>query len=169
MPEEMNGAFLDGLDGDVADWMEVASWLALAAPPATPRPELRARLLSAAGKRRGGMEQVAPGIRVLRAGEGAWKPTSFPGVTYMRLFVDRESGMATSYLRMDPGSSYPRHHHAGEEQSFVIQGSCHIGEIYLRQGDYARAAPGTIHDPILTDEACLLLIVSSVRDEILSS
>ncbi len=168
MPDEMDDALFSGLDGELDQWMEVASRLALAAPPVRPSPELRARVLSLTKKQtRAGMEQVAPGMRVLRAGEGSWKPTPFPGVSYMRLFVERNSEMATSYLRMDKGSYYPRHQHAGEEQSFVIEGECFIGEVHLRKGDYARAAPGTIHEPIQTERGCLLLMVSSVRDEIL--
>ena len=76
--------------------------------------------------------------------------------------------MVTSLVRIQPGGRYPAHRHHGAEQSWVIEGSCRIGSVSIRAGDFAVAAAGTVHDVLESDEGCVLLIVSSARDEILA-
>jgi anti-sigma factor ChrR (cupin superfamily) len=69
-------------------------------------------------------------------------------------------------VRMDPGSSYPGHLHAGVEECFVLEGELRVGEEVLRRGDYQRADEGSEHGIQWTEKGCLLLIVSSQDDEL---
>ena len=45
-----------------------------------------------------------------------------PGVTVKTLMLDRESGLATCLMKMEPGASLPDHEHVLIEQSFVLEG-----------------------------------------------
>ncbi len=51
-----------------------------------------------------------------------WQSTRFEGVTIKTLIFDRASGLATSLMRMAPGSVLPEHEHVLIEQTWVIEG-----------------------------------------------
>lgn len=105
---------------------------------------------------------------------GAFQPTSFPGISARRLFVDRERDRVTMLVRMEPGSAYPAHRHGGPEDCFVLQGDLEIaddsdaGEREMRAGDFVRSAPGSAHGVQSTRAGCLLFLVSSLNDELLA-
>ncbi len=109
---------------------------------------------------------IAPGLFTLRAAEGNWQDTAVPGVSVKPLFVDKERDYVTMLVRMAPGSSYPRHTHAGAEECFVIEGELRVAGRVLNPGDYQRADAASDHGEQATDEGCLLLIVSSQHDEL---
>lgn len=105
---------------------------------------------------------------LVRANEGEWKPTPFPGVTVKRLFVDSESGNVTSLVRMTAGSVYPPHRHFGLEHSFVLEGDAIFDDHTLYAGDFEVAACSTDHSPITTRNGCLVLVVNNQRDQVLA-
>jgi anti-sigma factor ChrR (cupin superfamily) len=51
-----------------------------------------------------------------------WQTTRFEGIVYKPLIFDRASGLATSLMRMAPGSELPDHQHVLIEQTWVIEG-----------------------------------------------
>jgi anti-sigma factor ChrR (cupin superfamily) len=103
----------------------------------------------------------------LRAGEGAWENTGVDGVQVRRLFVDKPNNRMTAMFRMAPGTSYPQHVHDGPEECYVLDGDLHVGDdLVMRAGDYQRATPGSHHDVQWTEGGCLLLVTSSLSDEI---
>ncbi|MFZ2737878.1 MAG: cupin domain-containing protein [Burkholderiaceae bacterium] len=51
-----------------------------------------------------------------------WQATRFEGIVYKPLLFDRASGLATSLMRMAPGSVLPEHEHVLIEQTWVIEG-----------------------------------------------
>ena len=55
-----------------------------------------------------------------------------------------------AYRGLDPGSTAPRHAHAGEHLGFVIEGTCILqvdGQDYtVRQGDVALVPPNSEHE-----------------------
>jgi quercetin dioxygenase-like cupin family protein len=103
----------------------------------------------------------------LAAGEGRFEPTSMPGVEARRLSIDAERDRVTMLVRMAPGTSWPAHVHGGPEECLVISGDLRIGALHMRGGDFQRAEPGSTHVVQSTDEGCVLLITSSLHDEIL--
>lgn len=149
--------------------------LGTAVPGERPDPSLRARLLDGA---RGTpapaqiwktwMSNVTGSAEYLaRASEGVWEKTGFPGVETRRLFVDADGDRATLLIRMAPGATYPGHRHRGPEECLVLEGDLLAGDTLMRAGDYRRAAAGSIDGVQSTRSGCLLLIISSLGDEIL--
>lgn len=136
-------SFLDGI---------VAEGITPIDPPAW----LRARILGAAA-------ETPQNTRTVRASEGRWFDF-VPGVTVKPLSVDVERDTATILMMFEPGARVPAHDHAGAEDSFVISGSCRIGESHLLKGDFHHADAGTSHAEIVSDEGCVLLLVIDRED-----
>jgi anti-sigma factor ChrR (cupin superfamily) len=130
----------------------VASAIEPIAPPAA----LRARILDAAAA-------TSQNTRTVRAGEGRWFNV-VDGVTVKPLSIDVERDTATILMMFEPGARVAAHDHAGAEDSFVISGSCRIGESYLLKGDFHHADAGTRHEEIISDEGCVLLLVVDRED-----
>jgi anti-sigma factor ChrR (cupin superfamily) len=162
----------------------VASVLAHLAPQAEPPPRLKTRLFEAIREAAGGAERpsargpqvwkrwdadAAPSGRfLLRAEEGEWEPTGLSGITVRRLFVDPAADRVSMLVRMAPGTAYLPHRHSGPEECYVLDGDLSVAGVRLHPGDYERAAPDSVHGIQSTEGGCLLLITSSLHDQILS-
>jgi anti-sigma factor ChrR (cupin superfamily) len=146
MSETLTREDLSFLDGIVAEGIE----------PVDPPAWLRTRILGAAA-------DTPQNTRTVRASEGRWFDF-VPGVTVKPLSVDAERGTATILMMFEPGARVPAHDHAGAEDSFVVSGSCRIGESYLLKGDFHHADAGTTHAEIISDEGCVLLLVVDRED-----
>jgi anti-sigma factor ChrR (cupin superfamily) len=106
-------------------------------------------------------------MHVVRKDEGKWKETPFPGVSVKRLFLDRETRMATVLMRIQPGAAYPPHHHKGTEQCLVLEGDVQLGSTRLTAGDYTRNDALSDHGTIRSEAGCLLMLMASIDDELL--
>jgi len=84
------------------------------------------------------------------------------GITGKVLVRDR--GRLTVALRFEPGAVMPGHSHIGDEQSYVVSGSCRFGDRTLAQGDFFSIDAGTSHGDIVSDAGCLLLVTADSRD-----
>jgi anti-sigma factor ChrR (cupin superfamily) len=51
-----------------------------------------------------------------------WQATRFAGIEVKPLLLDRSQGLATSLMRMAPGSELPEHEHVRIEQTWVLEG-----------------------------------------------
>lgn len=170
-------AEIDGLERAAAE-------LALASPPAEPPGHLRDRLFARIRAERpagGPARTLAPtqvwkewtataaASELNRADDAAFEPTAIAGITVRRLSVDRAADRATMLVRMAPGTSYPPHRHGGPEECFVLSGDLHHDDRVMRAGDYELTTAGTRHDRQWTDDGCLLLIRSSLSDELIGA
>jgi quercetin dioxygenase-like cupin family protein len=135
-------------------------------PPAGLRDRLLERIRPGpqVWKNWGGSE--AADLLVVRGGEGGWERV-MDGIYSKRLYVDVEHDRVTMLIRMDPGASYVPHRHGGPEQCFVLEGDIREGGDVFHAGDFQCAAHGSVHGVQSTENGCLLLIVSSLRDRIL--
>jgi anti-sigma factor ChrR (cupin superfamily) len=141
---------------------EVLAEVALSAPQARPHPRGKEELL-----RRTRTPSATPAALV-RAGEGEWQATPFPGVEVKQLFLDPATHSVTSLVRMRPGAVYPPHRHAGFEHCYVIEGDVLSSDHRLFAGDYEVNAPNSDHLPITTTHGCLLLLTYNQRDRLLA-
>ena len=112
------------------------------------------------------LQQPTKGLTFIRASEGTWRGIA-PGVMAKVLSFDRASRRATSLLRFAPGTSYAPHRHTEVEELLVLEGGCSIAGREMTVGDYHRAEAGTEHHETSTDDGCLLLVISSLQNEML--
>jgi anti-sigma factor ChrR (cupin superfamily) len=119
--------------------------------PVAPPPRLRARLL----------EEIRTGPKAeTRKGAERWRPTEFPGVSMCPLHHDRESGLRTFYLRMEPGAQIPMHRHGSDEQCLVMAGDLAWGGRAYGAGDFFVTGQGSDHPVSTTVHGNLLLIIA---------
>jgi anti-sigma factor ChrR (cupin superfamily) len=102
------------------------------------------------------------------ASEGEWRELQ-KGVLLKKLYVDQGTGIATSLVRMQPGTALPVHQHIGVEQFLVIEGDCNVAGQKLGPGDYHRADAGSIHDTTYTVDGTLFLLIAPERYEVLDA
>ena len=95
---------------------------------------------------------------VVRAEESAWTDAA-PGVTERLLGEDPERGLAVSILRMEPGTTWPAHHHHGAEEVFLVRGGWRCLGTNLHPGDYHRAGAETEHEDTTSAVGCKLIVV----------
>jgi anti-sigma factor ChrR (cupin superfamily) len=103
---------------------------------------------------------------IRRSHDVKWKPFRVNGISIGRLFADKEKREITCLMRLEPGTEFPPHRHAGIEEIFMLEGDLVVEGEVCHQGDYIRSFPGTIHAPI-TEGGCLLLIKTSLDNEML--
>ncbi|MFG0317698.1 MAG: cupin domain-containing protein [Planctomycetota bacterium JB042] len=174
-------------------WVE----LALAGRPAAPPPGLKDRLVAAIrsgnrdGDAREGPEASSAGdgaaddgdVQVwrrwrpetdakerllVRADDGEFEPTAIEGIRVRRLAFDAATDRVTMMIRMEAGTRYPPHRHAGAEECYVLEGDLRHRDQVMRAGDFELVDGGSIHDDQWSEGGCLLLVHASVHDELLS-
>jgi anti-sigma factor ChrR (cupin superfamily) len=157
------------LRAEVDTLREAAGWLGAAAPASEPSSGLRGRLMAEAipaGRGRPEVLLEGDGLLILSSSRIPWKPhRRIPGVEVRTLKHDRETGIVSSLLRIQAGSSLTRHRHAGEEELFVLEGQVEINGIPMGPGDYCRADPGSVHQPSRAITDAVILVRSSLHDE----
>ena len=146
--------------------------LALEAGEAEPPDRVRTRLLAEVNNR-GESQTVATSSALgarhfasILAADGEWVEL-MDGVMLKNLFVDKSTGLATSLVRMAPGTALPVHRHLGVEQFLVIEGDCYVAGQKLGPGDYHRAEAGSIHETTYTVDGTMFLLIAPERYEVL--
>jgi anti-sigma factor ChrR (cupin superfamily) len=87
-----------------------------------------------------------------------WVTSPADGVS--RIHLEREaeeSGHTTSFVRFEPGSSFPEHTHPQGEELYVIDGVFSDENGDYPAGSYIRNPPGSKHKPF-TREGCELFV-----------
>jgi anti-sigma factor ChrR (cupin superfamily) len=149
------------------------SALAFSAAEQQPPREARSKLLSSLNTERkreqvDSMAAAAAQFVSIRGEQGEWRELQ-EGVLMKQLYVDHSIGLATSLVKMLPGTSLPRHRHNGVEQFYVIEGDCHIQGETLGPGDYHRAEAGSIHNTTYTLHGTMFLLVVPATYEALEA
>ncbi len=75
--------------------------------------------------------------RVVRPNQMEWQPIRFPGCFVKTLLLDREAGLLTVLLKMEPGAELPDHEHVLIEQTYVLE-----GELVDKEGPESGLAVG---------------------------
>lgn len=143
---------------DLASAVEVA-------PPPTLRDKLVANISQAS--RTPGVLLEESGILIKRPEELAWKKF-IPGVD--RKMLHRDAGRRyTSYLlRFEPGAKLFKHRHPEVEEILVISGDVHVSGMHMKAGDYCRAGADSIHEESWSDSGCVLFVVASMDNQLVS-
>ena len=164
---------------------QVMASLAMRLPLASPRPELKDRLMASVenakdqeqGKpargsfsgRPEGSFDVILGVTGVRTHDAAWKQAPQPGIEYKDISYDADRGFSTRLVRFAAGARYPNHRHGGTEEIFVLEGKVEVNGFLLQAGDYCRSEAGTAEIGTYTECGALAIVVSSDLDEITAS
>lgn len=166
------------LQSELAAFETAISAIAYTAPAVPLAPDLKNRLLQRIAQLPTTAESVNaqpivasptennPPSLIVRSRDVKWRPYSVPGISIGRLYMDKEKRQITCLMRLEPGVTFPLHRHADSEEVFVLEGDLIVEGEVCYPGDYIRSVPGSTHSPV-TEGGCLLLIKSSINNEVL--
>ncbi|MDX2217978.1 MAG: cupin domain-containing protein [Burkholderiales bacterium] len=98
--------------------------------------------------------ETGAATHTVRMADAAWQPC-LRGVE--RMVVNESGPVHTWLLRLAPGASLPAHaHDHGDEESFILSGSCLLDGEPLGAGDYHHAPAGSRHDRLVSETGCML-------------
>ena len=156
------------LQSELAAFETAISAIAYTAPAVPLAPDLKNRLFQRIAE----LPIVAsptennPPSLIVRSRDVKWRPYSVPGISIGNLYTDKKKRQITCLMRLEPGVTFPLHRHADSEEVFVLEGDLTVEGEVCYQGDYIRSVPGSTHSPV-TEGGCLLLIKSSINNEML--
>lgn len=101
--------------------------------------------------------------RHVKVDELPWEPTTLPGIVTKTLVFDRETGMMTVLMKMDPGAVLPDHEHALIEQTWVLEGRLvdldgPDAGLEVRAGEFVWRPKGSRHAAWMPDGGLTLAI-----------
>jgi anti-sigma factor ChrR (cupin superfamily) len=95
--------------------------------------------------------------------EPDWEQVA-PGIACKLLATDTERQRVSMLVRLEPGTAYPPHTHAGVEELHLLEGELWIGERKLLPGDYNHAEPGTFDVRVFSETGCTCVLITSPGD-----
>jgi anti-sigma factor ChrR (cupin superfamily) len=95
--------------------------------------------------------------------EPAWEQVA-PGISCQLLATDAERNRVSMLVRLEPGTDYPPHTHAGVEELHLLEGELWIDDRKLYPGDYNRAEPGTGDKRVWSETGCTCVLITSPGD-----
>jgi quercetin dioxygenase-like cupin family protein len=159
--EDLISSFDEDETLDLDELERSVAALAYTAAPAVPSSGVKEKLFAQINKDiedKENPDEPLPMVAV-RENEGDWIKFE-KGVQIKFLFRDPYNKTVTTLMRLRPGSTLPRHKHAGVEQCYVIEGDMVLEGVTYNAGDFFCAMPGTIHEPITSTQGGLVLLVS---------
>ena len=145
---------------------EYASAQVRTRPPAALKHRLMQRIQ---GTDQEGRPKPRPRLGAIRSGEGVWRDSGFPGVSYKVVFYDRAAELVTTLVKMEPGASYPAHRHNKPEQCLVVEGDLWHDDHEYGPGDFTWAEADSIDPQISTKNGNILLIIGAREAEFVES
>lgn len=134
----------------------VVADLALSTAEATPSSAVREQLLARIATTPQEPSVNAPAIRLA---EGAWQQLA-PFVRAKVLYHDRQTGLVTSLIRLEPGGYLPRHRHLGLEQTLVVEGDCRVNGETFYPGDFRLRPVATEDTEVTTERGTTILLIA---------
>lgn len=96
--------------------------------------------------------------RFVRPQEMPWETTKFPGVVCKTLMIDKESGLLTVLLKMEPGAKLPDHEHVLIEQTYVLEGRLVDSEGECGPGEFVWRPAGSRHEAHTPDGGLMIAV-----------
>ena len=146
---------------EVSRTIDTVGLIAISLPRKSPSAALREKILS-----RIRPPEPTPELFefVPNTGDTGWIPMRVPGAYVKLLSFQKEKGYAVVLGKLDPGTSYPAHHHLGPEQIFILSGDLNIGDVKLRAGDFHNARAGSSHGVNHSQNGCTIMAIVSAED-----
>jgi quercetin dioxygenase-like cupin family protein len=89
---------------------------------------------------------------------------SAPGI-HVKIFATNAKNDGVSMLvRLDPGTDYPGHTHAGVEELHLLHGILKVDDRTLYPGDFIRSEAGSVDHRVWSETGCTCFLVTSTED-----
>jgi anti-sigma factor ChrR (cupin superfamily) len=70
-------------------------------------------------------------------------------------------------VRLDPGTDYPAHTHAGIEELHLLHGILKVDDKTLFPGDFIESEAGSVDRRVWSETGCTCFLLASTKDALL--
>ena len=109
----------------------------------------------------GAMPPYVPPLEALAKPE--WEEAA-PGIQVKILARNEENDSVSMLVRLDPGTDYPAHRHAGIEELHLLHGILKVDERTLYPGDFIHSKAGTVDHRVWSETGCTCFLMTSTKD-----
>ena len=108
-----------------------------------------------------GTEPFVPPVKPVAKPQ--WEEAA-PGISVKILSADRKKDTVSMLVRLDPGTDYPGHTHAGTEELHLLHGILKVDDRTLYPGDFIHAEAGSVDHRVWSETGCTCFLVTSTKD-----
>ena len=105
-----------------------------------------------------------PFMPPLEAGAKPEWEEAAPGIHVKILARNAEIDGVSMLVRLDPGTDYPGHTHAGIEELHLLHGVLKVDERTLYPGDFIHAEAGSVDHRVWSETGCTCFLMTSTED-----
>jgi anti-sigma factor ChrR (cupin superfamily) len=87
-----------------------------------------------------------------------------PGIHVKILAKNADNDSVSMLVRLDPGTDYPGHRHAGIEELHLLHGILKVDNRTLYPGDFIHAEAGSVDHRVWSETGCTCFLVTSTKD-----
>jgi quercetin dioxygenase-like cupin family protein len=87
-----------------------------------------------------------------------------PGIHVKILARNAEIGSVSMLVRLDPGTDYPAHRHAGTEELHLLHGVLKVDDRTLYPGDFIHSEAGSVDHRVWSETGCTCFLMTSTED-----
>ena len=91
-------------------------------------------------------------------------PSEAPGIHVKILARNAENDSVSMLVRLDPGTDYPGHRHAGIEELHLLHGILKVDDRTLYPGDFIHSEAGSVDRRVWSETGCTCFLVTSTKD-----
>jgi len=89
-----------------------------------------------------------------------------PGV-HVKIFArNTENDSVSMLVRLDPGTDYPGHTHAGIEELHLLHGILKVDDRTLSPGDFIHSEASSVDRRVWSETGCTCFLVTSTKDSL---
>ena len=108
-----------------------------------------------------GTQPLAPPLEASDKPE--WEEAA-PGIHVKILAKNAEIDSVSMLVRLDPGTDYPAHRHAGIEELHLLHGVLMVDDRTLYPGDFIHAEAGSEDHRVWSETGCTCFLMTSTED-----
>jgi quercetin dioxygenase-like cupin family protein len=87
-----------------------------------------------------------------------------PGIHVKILARNAEIDSVSMLVRLDPGTDYPAHRHAGTEELHLLHGILKVDDRTLCPGDFIHSEAGSVDHRVWSETGCTCFLMTSTAD-----
>ena len=87
-----------------------------------------------------------------------------PGIHVKILARNTEIDSVSMLVRLDPGTDYPAHRHAGTEELHLLHGVLKVDDRTLYPGDFIHSEGGSVDHRVWSETGCTCFLMTSTKD-----
>ena len=109
-------------------------------------------------------EGTQPFVPPLNAPDKPEWEQAAPGIHVNILARNTENDSVSMLVRLDPGTDYPGHTHAGIEELHLLHGILKVDERTLYPGDFIHSEAGSVDHRVRSETGCTCFLMTSTED-----